>query len=64
MSILNKKSKGIIWLNPNKSDRNFTPATKGMKAALPFIDIFKSAHNFQTLRELVEILKKNNKFNL
>jgi hypothetical protein len=53
---IQKRSKRIVWLNPLKGMKNYEPQTKGMKAALPTIDNFLSAHNLDSLLELENIL--------
>ena len=42
----------VIWLNPLKGMEGYEPLAKGMKAALPEIHTFESAHNLESLLEL------------
>jgi uncharacterized protein with von Willebrand factor type A (vWA) domain len=42
----------LIWLNPLLGLEHYEPVTRGMKAALPYIDVFAPAHNLQSLLEL------------
>ncbi|MBS1256840.1 MAG: hypothetical protein MAG581_02668 [Deltaproteobacteria bacterium] len=56
MHYLHKRSRYVIWLNPLKGSPGFQPTTRGMQAALPYIDIFASAHNLASLRQLVRQL--------
>ena len=46
----------VIWLNPLKGTDGYQPLAKGMKAALPEVDTFRSAHNLESLLELEKIL--------
>lgn len=46
----------LVWLNPLKGMEGYQPLAKGMKAALPQVDTFKSAHNLDSLLELEDIL--------
>jgi uncharacterized protein with von Willebrand factor type A (vWA) domain len=46
----------LIWLNPLKGMEGYQPLAQGMKAAMEEIDVFGSAHNFQSLLELEKIL--------
>ncbi len=46
----------LVWLNPLKGSREYSPEAKGMKEALPYLDVFASAHNFNSLLELENIL--------
>jgi len=52
MQHLQKHSKRIIWLNPLAGYASYSPDTAGMKAALPFVDVFASVHNAESLRKL------------
>jgi uncharacterized protein len=44
----------IVWVNPRKAARDFTPATGGMAAALPHIDAFVGGHNLLAMSEVLE----------
>ena len=46
----------VIWLNPLKGMDGYEPLAKGMKAALPDIHTFESAHNLESLMELEKYL--------
>ena len=56
MHYLQKNSRYVLWLNPLKGSPGFQPTTRGMQAALPYIDFFASAHNIISLRNLVRQL--------
>jgi len=58
MHFLHKHARNVIWLNPLKGSPGYKPATRGMQAALPYIDIFASAHNLNSLRNLVHQLAR------
>jgi uncharacterized protein with von Willebrand factor type A (vWA) domain len=58
MRFLNKHARNVIWLNPLKGSSGYEPTTRGMQAALPYIDIFASAHNLNSLRKLVRQLSR------
>ena len=58
MHFLHKHARNVIWLNPLKGSPGYQPATRGMQAALPHIDIFASAHNLNSLRNLVHQLAR------
>jgi uncharacterized protein len=47
----------LIWLNPLLGLEDYQPETRGIKAALPFIDVFAPAHNLQSLLALEEHLR-------
>lgn len=46
----------LIWLNPLLGLDEYQPLTRGISAALPFIDLFAPAHNLQSLLALEEHL--------
>lgn len=46
----------VIWLNPLLGSPGYQPLTRGMQAALPFVDVFASAHNLDSLRQLERTL--------
>ena len=50
------KSKKLVWLNPLKGMEGYEPLQMGMKTALPSLNHFGSAHNFDSLLELENIL--------
>jgi uncharacterized protein len=52
MQIIKQKSRKVIWLNPLAGNPNFTPTVQGMSVAMPFIDIFASVHNVDSLRKI------------
>lgn len=58
MRVLKQRSRSVIWLNPLMGNPGYQPSTRGMQAALPFIDIFASAHNLNSLRRLVRQLSR------
>lgn len=47
----------VIWLNPLAGRVNYAPETRGMQAALPYIDDLLSAANILDLREVVMLLE-------
>jgi uncharacterized protein len=42
----------VIWLNPLLGLEDYEPVTRGMSAALPYIDVFAPAHNLESLLTL------------
>lgn len=53
---LKRRTKKLIWLNPLLGMQDYQPLTRGIRAALPFIDTFISAHNLDSLLELERYL--------
>ena len=42
----------LIWLNPLLGSADYQPLTRGMQAALPFVDDFLPVHNLSSLEAL------------
>jgi uncharacterized protein with von Willebrand factor type A (vWA) domain len=49
---LQKRAGRLIWLNPLLGSSTYQPLTRGMQAALPFINVFAPAHDLASLRAL------------
>jgi uncharacterized protein with von Willebrand factor type A (vWA) domain len=58
MQDLKRRCKKIIWLNPLLASENYEPLCKGMQAALPYLDLFLSVHNLNSLVALGRTLQK------
>jgi len=52
LGFIHARVKKIIWLNPLAGFSAYRPDVAGMKAAMPFIDVFASVHNADSLRKL------------
>jgi uncharacterized protein with von Willebrand factor type A (vWA) domain len=52
LSELKQRAGRLIWLNPLLGSSSYQPLTRGMQAALPFINVFAPAHNLASLRAL------------
>ena len=48
----------LVWLNPLLGRSGYEPASQGMQAVLPFLDLFAPAHNVNSLRELEPALTR------
>ncbi|RMF33155.1 MAG: VWA domain-containing protein [Alphaproteobacteria bacterium] len=48
----------LIWLNPLLRWEGFAPKAGGIRALLPHVDVFRSAHNIASLEELSETLSR------
>ncbi|MGA9392888.1 MAG: VWA domain-containing protein [Candidatus Sulfotelmatobacter sp.] len=46
----------LIWLNPLLGLKDYEPVTRGMSAALPYVDVFAAAHNLESLLALERYL--------
>lgn len=52
MGRLHRSCHRLIWLNPLLGSARYEPLTRGMQAALPFIDDFLPVHNLASLEDL------------
>ena len=54
MARLSRHAYRIVWLNPLMESARYEPLARGMKAALPYIDVFASGHNAESLFAMEE----------
>lgn len=52
MGRLQRSCHRLIWLNPLLGSPGYQPITRGMQAALPFVDHFLPVHNLASLEQL------------
>ena len=53
---LQQRAGRLIWLNPLLGSSSYQPVTRGMQAAMPFINVFAPAHDLASLRALEQHL--------
>jgi uncharacterized protein len=58
MARLQRSCRRLIWLNPLLGAPGYQPLTRGMQAALRFIDDFLPAHNLNSLEALARHLQR------
>jgi uncharacterized protein len=58
MRRLRRRCRKVIWLNPLIGWRDYSPQTRGMQAALPYVDLFAPAHNLESLAALEPYLAR------
>ncbi|MDE0533719.1 MAG: VWA domain-containing protein [Albidovulum sp.] len=56
---LRRSSRRLVWINPLLRWEGFAPRAAGVKALLPHVDCFRSAHNIASLAELAEAFSKS-----
>ena len=56
MARLRRTAFRVMWLNPLLGSPHYRPLTRGMQAALPYLDDFLPVHNLNSLEQLVERL--------
>ena len=57
MARLHRSVHRVIWLNPLAGRPAYAPLTRGMKAALPYVDDFLPVTNFSNLEKVVKVLE-------
>jgi uncharacterized protein with von Willebrand factor type A (vWA) domain len=58
MAALAKRCRRIVWLNPMMAWEGYAPVAAGIKAALPFVDLYAPANTLKSLTELEPYLAK------
>jgi|DewCreStandDraft_5_1066085.scaffolds.fasta_scaffold00674_20 uncharacterized protein with von Willebrand factor type A (vWA) domain len=58
MARLQRSCYRLIWLNPLLGSPQYEPLTRGMQAALPYIDDFLPVHNLASLEDLADHLAR------
>ncbi|MET0914723.1 MAG: VWA domain-containing protein [Jiangellaceae bacterium] len=58
MQRLNRLAYRVVWVSPHAGKGGFAPATAGLRAALPSIDILLPGHNVQALARLAALLSQ------
>lgn len=56
MDRLQRSSHRLIWLNPLLGSPTYEPLTRGIQAALPYVDDFLPVHNLVSLEQLADLL--------
>lgn len=58
MQEIRARAARVIWLNPLLGSPGYQPLTRGMQAALPYVHVFASAHNVDSLKDLERVLAR------
>jgi uncharacterized protein len=58
MAALAKRCRRIVWLNPMMAWEGYSPEAKGIKAALPFVDLYAPANTLKSLTALEPYLAR------
>jgi len=59
LDAIKRRVRKVIWLNPLLGMSEYQPVTRGMSAALPYIDVFAPAHNLESLLDLERHLTRS-----
>jgi uncharacterized protein with von Willebrand factor type A (vWA) domain len=58
MAALARRCRRIVWLNPMMAWQGYAPEAAGIKAALPYVDLYAPANTLKSLTELEPYLAK------
>ena len=58
MAALSKRCRRIVWLNPMTGWEGYAPEAKGIKAALPYVDLYAPANTLNSLAALEPYLAR------
>jgi uncharacterized protein with von Willebrand factor type A (vWA) domain len=58
MAALAKRCRRIVWLNPMMAWEGYSPEARGIKAALPFVDLYAPANTLKSLTALEPYLAR------
>ncbi len=58
MAALRRRCRRIVWLNPMMAWEGYAPEARGIKAALPHVDLYAPANTLNSLRALEPYLAK------
>lgn len=54
---LRRHAHRVVWVNPLAGDPRFEPTQRGMRAALPHLDVFLPGHDLAAIEDLAEVLR-------
>jgi len=57
MARLRRLARRIVWVNPQKKHPDYEPLTRGMAAALPYVDAFVEGHNLRSLDAIADAIE-------
>lgn len=58
MAALHRRCRRVVWLNPMMAWEGYAPEARGIKAALPHVDLYAPANSLQSLRALEPYLAR------
>lgn len=56
MSKIQRRCHRVLWMNPLLGGPGYEPSCRGMKTALPYVDLFLPGHNVSALERLARFL--------
>jgi len=58
MARLRRLAHRVVWLNPLKANPDYEPLARGMRAALPSVDVFASGHDLASLEAIATAIAR------
>src|SRR3712207_434236 len=58
MERLSRLAHAVVWLNPLSGNPAYEPLARGMRAALPYVDVFASGHDLASLESFTRELER------
>jgi uncharacterized protein with von Willebrand factor type A (vWA) domain len=58
MARLSRCAHSVVWLNPLKAHPGYEPLTRGMTAALPYVDHFLAGNSLASLEQLADLMEE------
>ena len=58
LAAIKRRIKKLVWLNPLLALDDYQPVTRGMAAALPYVDVFAPGHSLDSLLDLEKHLRR------
>ena len=53
---IKRRARRVIWLNPLLGREDYTPSAEGIRAVLPYLDLFAPAHSLESLMKIEDML--------
>jgi uncharacterized protein with von Willebrand factor type A (vWA) domain len=53
---IKRRARRVIWLNPLLGREDYVPSAEGIKAVLPYLDLFAPAHSLESLMRIEDML--------
>jgi uncharacterized protein len=53
---IKRRARRVIWLNPLLGREDYVPSAEGIRAALPYLDLFAPAHSLESLMKIEDML--------
>lgn len=52
------RARRVIWLNPLLGREDYVPSAEGIRAVMPYLDLFAPAHSLESLMKIEDMLAK------